>query len=246
MSRRQRLERWSRRLRGRPTAHFLHIGKTAGTAVKTGLEEATGAGNFHLMLHSHNIRLIDIPEDDFVFFCVRDPVGRFVSGFRSRQRQGQPAHFRPWRPSEAEAFALFSSPDALGLALGAGGEEQRQAAAAMGSIAHVNRSYWWWFKDAAFLRARAEHILWIGRQEHLDLAPLERALGLEHIVLPSDPARDHRGPPGPDTELSPRARDLLRNWYAADYEFLALCDELDEVIDLGDRTARPDERPTGS
>jgi hypothetical protein len=110
----------------------------------------------------------------------------------------------------------------------------------MAAIAHVNRSYWWWFQDAAYLRARAGHILWIGRQEHLDLSALEEALGLEKIILPTDPARAHRGPTGPDTELSPRARELLQAWYAADYEFLALCDEL-----VGNSDG-PDERPTGS
>jgi hypothetical protein len=226
LSRQERLQRWAARARGRPVAHFLHIGKTAGTAVKAGLEEAPGQGTYQLMLHSHNVRLMDVPEGDFAFFCVRDPVGRFASGFRSRQRQGRPAHFRPWRSGEEEAFAIFPTPDELGLALGAGGVEQQRAEAAMGSIAHVNRSYWWWFQDEAYLRRRVDHVLWIGRQERLDLDSLQRALGLVSIELPADPTRSHRNPDAAGVELSERARANLERWYAADYEFLALCDEL--------------------
>jgi hypothetical protein len=102
----------------------------------------------------------------------------------------------------------------------------------MRSIAHVNRSYWWWFKDAAYLRSRREHLLWIGRQEHLDLDSLGSALGLGTIVLPADPARSHRNPNAVGEQISEDALTHLRAWYAADYEFLTLCDELTELRSL--------------
>ncbi len=220
----------------RPVAHFLHIGKTAGTAVKVALKEAPGSAKYRVVVQPHDGKLASIPETDHYFFCVRDPIDKYVSGFLSRKRQGQPRYFIPWTEGEAEAFARFDSPDALAVSLSAGGTEQQDAEAAMRAIRQLRRSYWDWFRDPEYFKSRADHILWIGRQESLDLKPLATALGVESLELPTDPLRANKRVQA-KPELSDLARQNLRRWYADDYLFLETCDELGLWADSHDLAA---------
>jgi hypothetical protein len=214
----------------RPVAHFLHIGKTAGTAVTVALKQAQDTARYRVVRHPHQIGLLAVPESDHYFFCVRDPIDRYVSGFLHREAQGRPRYSIPWSEEEAKAFARFRSPDALAVSLSAGGTEQGDAEAAMRAIQHVRSSYWDWFRDPDYFKSRADHILWIGRQECLDLKPLAATLGLERLELPTDAARANKSP-GRKPELSDLARQNLREWYAKDYLFLELCRELDPPRD---------------
>ncbi len=95
----------------------------------------------------------------------------------------------------------------------------------MRAIQHVQSSYWDWFGDPDYFKSRADHILWIGHQEALDLRPLAAALGLERLELPTDPWRANKTAQA-KPELSDLARQNLRQWYAKDYAFLDLCHEL--------------------
>ena len=208
----------------RPVAHFLHIGKTAGTAVIFALQPSQDTAKYRLVRHPHNHDLLSIPETDYYFFCVRDPIERYVSAFRYREVENRP-HSLPWSEGEAMAFARFPSPDALAVSLAAGGAEQRDAEAAMGAIQHVRSSYWEWFRGPDYFKSRADHILWIGRQESLDLESLAASLGLERLELPTDSMRANKSV-GPRPDLSDLARQNLREWFAKDYLFLELCDEL--------------------
>ncbi len=210
----------------RPVAHFLHIGKTAGTAVIVALKQSQDTAKYRLVRQPHQFGLLGVPETDHYFFCVRDPIDRYISAFRHRELQGRPRYLIPWSEAEAKAFARFPSPDALAVSLSAGGPEQRDAEAAMRAIQHVRSSYWDWFRDPDYFKSRADHILWIGRQESLDLKPLAAALGLERLELPTDPPQANKSP-GPKPDLSDLARQNLREWYGRDYLFLELCDELD-------------------
>ena len=88
-----RLLRRVNRLRNRRNVHLLHIGKTGGTAVKAAVRQSDANGS--LLIHPHEVTLRDIAPGDDVIFFVRNPVDRFVSGFFSRKRQGQPGHFVP-------------------------------------------------------------------------------------------------------------------------------------------------------
>jgi hypothetical protein len=213
------------RLDRRPVAHFLHVGKAAGTALKYALTDVERSSRYRLILHTHFTRLDAVPEDDFFFFCVRDPISRFLSGFLSRQREGRPRYVIPWREDEKTAFSRFDSADGLAVALSAGGRRQQEAEDAMGAIRHVRDSYWTWFKDPHYFRQRSDHVLWVGRQESLDVESLSSSLGVKALHLPDDPVVAHL-----NTEekpaLSDLARENLRNWYAKDYEFLELCAEL--------------------
>jgi hypothetical protein len=219
-----------------PRANFLHIGKTAGSALKAALAEA-GAGSrstgaYRIIVHEHDVVLADVPEDQDFFFCVRDPVERFVSGFMSRQRQGLPRHDVPWNEDEAIAFSRFGSPDQLAVALSAGGERQREAEEAMSTIRHVNSSYWDWFGDADALRRRVDQLLWIGRvstDEPLHVSALATQLGLTELNMPTDPVVAHKRTK-PTPPLSEVGEHNARHWYAREYDFLRLCDELAPLI----------------
>ena len=78
--------------------HFIHIGKTGGTAIKKLLARTK------ISFHSHGFLLgKGDPGDTYVFF-VRDPVERWVSGYLSRLRQGCPAHFHLGTKEELNIF----------------------------------------------------------------------------------------------------------------------------------------------
>ena len=205
--------------------HFLHIGKTGGTALKHVLSSVVPRAPW-LHLHHHPTRLCDVPEGELVFFFLRDPVERFVSGFYSRQRKGQPRYNSRWSAAEAAAFERFTTANALALALSSCDDEQREAAqAAMRSIQHVKDSYWFWLKSEDYLYQRQADILLIGQQEHLehDVRVLARVLDLPLPSLPIDPLQAHKNPAQVDKRLEPQAIRNLQAWYANDYAALAAC-----------------------
>jgi hypothetical protein len=210
--------------------HVLHIGKTGGTAVKHALAPVLSTAVPGLQLHQHQTRLRDIPCGEQVVFFVRDPISRFVSGFHSRQRQGQPRHNFPWSDGERQAFAQFSTPAELGIALSSLDSDRRTAALqAMKNIGHVRSSYWDWFDNEAYFLSRTRDLFFIGFQETLaeDFGRLRCKLHLRDTVrLPDDDVLAHRSPSGLDRELNEAARRNLTQWYARDYRFVELCREI--------------------
>ena len=214
---------WWDRLRGVERLHYIHIGKTGGTALKAALR-AVDEPRRRFLLHQHQVSLDDIRIGEPCLFFVRDPISRFTSGFLSRQRQGKPRHNVPWSPEEEKAFTLFQTPNALALTLGDGDESRRAAAErAMREIRHVRDSYWRWLKSEDYLRSRRSDIVFVGAQEHLerDVATLARMLDMS-IILPSDDVNAHRSPGGVPRRLEAEAVANLRQWYADDYRCLAV------------------------
>jgi hypothetical protein len=211
------------RLRGKEFVHFLHIGKTGGSAVKSALHRAISP-RYRLLLHGHGRLLTDVPAGDKCIFFVRDPLSRFISGFYSRQRQGLPRYRIPWSPGEEDAFQRFASPKALAAALSSSDADIRHAAvAAMNSIQHVRDSYGKWFRDGEYLVSRFSDILFVGSQERLneDFDRLRELLGLPgDCELPQDDLGAHRNPRGLDTSLDDPAKANLLAWYADDYRLL--------------------------
>ena len=220
---------WSR-LTGKPVAHFIHIGKTAGTAVSDALERNLSTGDYTIVLHDHGADLKSVPVGEKAFFFLREPVSRFVSAFYSRQREGQPRRYIPWRPEEAVAFARFKTPNELGLALASGDTRVRaEAEHAMTHIYHVRDSFYRWVHDDAYFQSRLSDILFIGFQEQMesDFELLSRKLGLaDSARLPSDDTAAHRTPSSLDKRLDPAAQAAIAAWYARDAQFYAYCKSL--------------------
>lgn len=212
----------------RPRVHLLHIGKTGGTAVRSALEPLVKAGTYRVVLHGHDTTLDDIRIGERVVFAIRDPHDRFVSGFYSRQRRGEPRYRFEWSAGEKLAFERFSTASALAEALSADDPDARAAAvAAMGSIQHVRDSYWRWFGDDERFRSRATDIAMVLHQERLDhdFERLVEMLSLEAFApaLPDDDVGAHRNPAAVDRSLSDLARKNLGEWYADDHRFVQLC-----------------------
>jgi hypothetical protein len=209
--------------------HFLHIGKTGGTALGHALN---AFGSRNIQLHGHAVRLPDIPVGDKVFFCLRDPITRYVSGFYSRLRKGRPRYQGAWTEGEAAAFARFDTADDLARSLFS--QDQAASAAAhraMREIGHVRTSIWDWLISPAYLRSRAPDIVFIAQQEWLadDAAALAGRLGLGPLHLPDDDVDAHRNPAHFDKTLCMQSEDNIRRWYGNDFYAIEVCREIAEA-----------------
>ena len=217
-------------MQGKRFLHFLHIGKTGGTAVKYALTQHPIDSRYAIYLHRHEFRLKDVPIGEQVFFFVRDPISRFVSSFYSRQRQGQPRYFSAWKENERSSFEEFTTPNQLALALSSNDAEKKsRARSAMKTIRHVRDSYWKWFDCEEYFRSRLSDVFFVGRQEGLaeDFEILKARLGLpEHLKLPGDDVNAHRTDKQVDKSLDEEAVANLRDWYEDDFRFVALCEDL--------------------
>ncbi|MGQ0559745.1 MAG: sulfotransferase family 2 domain-containing protein [Sphingosinicella sp.] len=196
--------------------HVLHIGKTGGTAVKAALWPLLGRAN--LVLHDHRTRLCDCPQDSLVFFVVRDPLERFVSGFNSRLRRGQPRYNFPWSTGETVAFRIFGTANALAEAIDSRNPARRLLARwAMGRIGHVRDRLSDWLEGVEEWVERRRLI--IGTTATLE-GDLQRLLATaqidEQIILPRDPVAAHASPADVERGLSPRAVENLTRWYSDD------------------------------
>jgi hypothetical protein len=229
-------QRYSR-ARGKQIVHFLHVSKTGGSAIKHALKPHRQTSQYTLVLHGHRQPLRGVPEGDKIIFCLRHPISRFVSGFYSRLRQGQPRYFVRWSPSEEAAFRCFDTPNRLALALSsADPQEKLQAEKAMRSIGHVKDGYQKWFESDAYLQSRIPDLFFIGFQERLsqDFELLKSKLGLPwDIQLPADDITAHRNPDNLDKKLDAQAIENLRRWYAADMRLYELCRRIAEPAAVG-------------
>jgi len=218
------------RLQQKQRVHFLHIPKTGGTAIRHALRDFPTTRRFVILLHPHEVKLRDVPVGEGVIFFVREPLARFVSGFYSRQRQGQPRYFSPWVPAEKEAFEYFTTANQLAVALSSADEAQRaRAESAMRNISVVKDSYWTWFESAEYFESRSADILFVGFQERLgeDFEAVKALLGLPiETKLPADDVQAHRNPVHLDRRLEDRAVANLKEWYKEDFRFIRLCEAL--------------------
>ena len=214
--------------------HFIHIGKTGGTALKSVLRPQYKAGTETplgpVIVHKgHKFKLRDVPPGDKAIFCVRDPVSLFVSAFDSRLRKGQPKFYFEWSPAEEEAFTRFPTPQALAEALASpDGATRGQADAAMRAIQHV-RGIRRALGSPRDVLSHRRQIAYIGRQETLDddWGRIRALLGLpEELRLPENPKRAHRRPSSEQPVLDGAAEAALRDWYAEDYEIVRICERL--------------------
>jgi hypothetical protein len=217
------------RWQGKQVVHFLHVGKTGGTAIKHALRANRVTDRYLIKLHAHCTTLMEIPPGEKVVFFLRDPITRFVSGFLSRQRQGRPRFFFPWSVDEDKAFQTFATPNELALALSwEDNDGRKHAIEAMHSIQHVSSFYWDWFQDESYFLSRLSDVFFIGFQESLcaDFTDLKSKLRLpDTVALPTSDVEAHRTPDSSKVELQGEAIRNLERWYAQDYDFLHLCRE---------------------
>jgi hypothetical protein len=225
------------KLRGKPVAHLIHVGKTGGTALRQTLLPYVDAGRYTIFLHGHSMTLPRLRHGEKAFFFQREPVSKFLSAFYYRQRQAQPYWHVPWWPEEALAFAQFRSANDLANALSAAdGELRARAVHAMRSIHHVKDSVFRWLADETYFLSRLDDILFIGFQEQFgqDFEALKRILHLPDTVhLPTEDSGVYQKTPARLKYLDATAEANLRAWYARDVEFYELCRRIRRERGLG-------------
>lgn len=204
--------------------HFLHVGKTGGSAIKHALKNHTMVNDGKLILHRHKTNIADVPIGEKICFVLRDPVSRFVSAFYSRQRKGQPRYNSEWSDVEKEVFATFATANDMAVELG-GGDQQELAVKAMTKIGHF-QPYRKWYGSLDAFRDRESDVLFVGFQEQLDrdFLMLLKALNInEELTLPQDEILAHRNPANVDRSISEQGVINLHQWYEEDYVFIDLC-----------------------
>lgn len=226
----QKAKRVIYRIQGKQILHFIHIGKTGGSAVKHTIKGSLINKEYVVYLHPHRVRLKNIPKGEKVIFFLRDPIARFISGFYSRQRQGKPRYFSPWNKEEKIAFEEFSTPNELAMALSSTDENKRKKAQfAMENIEHVRNLYMNWFESEDYFKSRVSDVFFIGFQEQLtkDFEDLKSKIGLsKDLKLPNDDIQAHRNPKQLDKALEDEAIVNLKVWYKDDFHFISLCKQL--------------------
>ena len=205
--------------------HLLHIGKTGGSAIKSVLKDFQETPKYSLKLHPHKTALKDIPKGDSVVFFLRDPISRFISGFYSRQRKGQPRYYSEWSPREKEVFEHFSTPNEIATSLAnKHSDDYALAIIAMENVQHF-KSYSKWYVDFDYFKSRLDDVLFIGFQESLDadFVKLKSILEIpQKINLPTDDIAAHRNPKGINKFIGEHGMQALRAWFQEDYEFISL------------------------
>lgn len=210
-------------------AHFLHIGKTGGTAIKAALANHLTTPKYILELHDHGTTLMDVPHGEHVIFFLRDPISRFVSGFYSRQRKGQPRFCIEWKAIEKELFKTFHTPNQLARSLA--DKSSKQHLLSIKAMKHVEhfKPYKKWYGTFEYFESRTGDILHIGFQESMrtDFTNLIRLLGLPaSISLPSDDIATHRNPSDLDKSIEASGVLALQEWFSEDFEFISRCKKL--------------------
>lgn len=198
--------------------HFIHIGKTGGSAVKEVVQSRPELG---VVTHPHEVGLRELPPGTPLFFTIRHPVDRFVSGFNSRLRRGRPRNDLAWSDGEARAFTRFSTPNALAEALTApAGTDRAAAEDAMHEIEHA-RPLTYWLGSPDELAARTEDVVMICNLSTLndDFARLANQMGWPgDLRLTTDPVQAHVTPDGFEKRLSETGQRNLLAWYGKDVE----------------------------
>lgn len=230
---------------GANTAHFLHINKCAGSAVKEALFNHRVTPAYVLRLHTHKTILRDIPVGDKFFFLLRDPITRFISGFNHCMNKGHPKYFIEWSEAEAKAFDLFRSAESLALSLSSKDAERRELADfAMRNISHVRTSFYDWFESDEYFDSRRDDLLFIGFQETLerDFNYLAKLLGLpDGTGLPCDGVMSNKSSTIANQHeraayrLSAQAIDNLNDWFSRDLHFYRKCTALASQLWLTDK-----------
>lgn len=207
--------------------HFLHIGKAAGTQIQGVAKQINErSSSLRIKCHNHDTALRGLPAGEAYFFSIRNPETRFVSGFYSRKRKGQPLLFAEWSRDEAAAFAAFEHANELAECLFETGSTGAKALMAATSISHCAMHQIDWFRRMGFF-FELRPPLAILRQENfaVDLAAFLERLEIDFPVhIERDKvqshANDYRGIPA----LSEKARHNLRLWYSRDYAFYDQCE----------------------
>jgi len=202
-----------------PDFVFLHIAKAGGGSIRQFLAPIRGrwAGA------GHQFDLDTVAEqwpDAPMFFFVRDPITRFVSGFNNYHRAVVHKGMKLPQDSHIVSYHLF--PTANDLAEGLASDDEFTLSAAHYAITHLAflaRHLVHYLGPTENIDRHRDRIAYIGHFEQFDASveAMREILDLPpYLELPEDEAKAHRSQASLPTYLSDTARAALRDWYAAD------------------------------
>ena len=209
--------------------HFLHINKTGGSAISQTLIPLTPKYT-NLHFHGHEVNFKSIPKGEFIYFGIRDPITKYISGFYTRQRKGFPRNNSDWSLGEKIAFRWFKTPEHLAVSLyDKSIFEKMKARFAINMIYHTKKKYKDWLNSIDYLKSREDDLIFVLRQENLtqDFNKLLKMLNIkDNIKLPTDNIGMHKNPSHLSYKLSKKSEKNLKKWYKKDYEFLSMINKL--------------------
>mmetsp|Transcript_94385 Transcript_94385/g.148512 ORF Transcript_94385/g.148512 Transcript_94385/m.148512 type:complete len:324 (-) Transcript_94385:89-1060(-) len=240
--------------RGCSKIKILHIGKMGGSSINRSMAPCLDDSKSEWVAsHRETFRALLSPEASgrqLVVF-LRSPVKRYVSGWISRFRKGEPIYHYDWTPSEATSFGYFTSPNDLASALSSANTvTKEQAEYAMRQIKHVRESLNEYFGGLQHARLIVDRTVFLGTIEHFSedwahLVDFLESRNATRCQIQREPPREHLTPAQYDdlNHLNETALKNLRNWYSKDYEILDMYVEagllpknVRDEIDVSDST----------
>lgn len=210
---------------------FLHIGKTGGSAIRDAIYKLQGEkAKSPIEIYGHRNTLAEIladRPDRRVFFVIRDPVSRFVSGFNSRFRKGKWGT-NDWSPREAKIFTTFSTPNEMAESLTSEDEALRAIATkGMGGSVHFKFGLRHCLGSVEFLEQSAERLAFIGHLPTLtqDFEVLKRLIGVPADIElpPENQPMFHKTPSSQERKLSNLGEQNIRDHYKDEYPIYEWC-----------------------
>lgn len=210
--------------------HLLHIGKTGGTSL-TKMLQGICSKKYTIKIHPHEFSLQDIRKEDLAIFFLRNPIDRYVSGFYSRKRKGQPTYNVPWNESEENAFGMFETPNNLAEALSSDNKMlQASAIKAMQGIRHVNTHFKDWLVDISYLENHQNQLFFIGFQESFSADVKTLYQKLTGKTWAQEVVKSHQTSVTEDKTLSEIAIINLTRWYQEDINLYQYCKTLSQRV----------------
>ena len=238
--------------------HFIHIGRCAGTVIQKRFQEEfkyeqiskhsikITTEKCEIWFHSHKISLKMIPIGHKVFFVVRNPIERFISGFNRRLIRGSPSSMKNlkftllkdksgsnnWSSEEKLVFTKYGSVlEFVESLFSANKAIRRESLKNLKKIKHLGifGSYWDYLGNKKYLESRKEDILLVLRLENLDadFSKLLNLLGISNTFkLPPLGAEANSNPTKTDINLlSPRLIKKMEQFLQKEFLFLDFCKE---------------------
>jgi len=216
------------RIYNKTNIHFLHIGKTGDSSIKSTLNNYLNT-RYCIYCYDHLIKLKHISPKDKVIFSVRDPIDRFVSAFNFAKDRALPLG-KLFSPAASNYLNNFENADELAIALYSDIETKREVAKkVMQLIPHLRENYWYWFGNEKYLQSRLNNIFFVFNCKCLNnnFLHFKEKIGADsNIKLPLiNDSKANVNFTKHNKSLSSEGIANLKKWYSNDYKFLKFLKE---------------------